>query len=384
MKRLILPALISSTLVLTACCECEVPQSKLANGEQSAKQNSVKGTALNKFAGVFSLPAFLEIEKGKKVGQGTLNYYTGDKIESLDGNLYHYEYHGDGIRDGHDKFDQAEFDKSVDEYMKSMGAKEFYNDVLPADIDKELTALDGFQYHDYLSDNVDLSKTKVRQYVVEVGDDKTIYQVVSDAEHGEVGVFTTGKEKPFAGATLNESVEPEEKGVQDVIMEEVETTEAETTDANADEANADAKANDKAETDAKAEEEPKAEEKVTTDSMQKQLDSADKITLNINFDVAKASIRKDNQYIVDQIYKLMHDDKNVRFVIQGHTDSSGEATMNKRLSLARAKEVKAELEKKGIDSNRLKAEGFGEEKPLVDNGSKENRAKNRRVELVKF
>ncbi len=381
MKRLILPALVSSTLVLTACCECEVPKSKYANGEQSAEQNSAnmnKNTALNKFAGIFSLPAFLEIEKGKKVGQGTLNYYTGDEIASLDGNLYHYEYHGDGIRKGKEKFSQEKFDESISEYMDTMGAKEFYNDVIPSDIDKELTALQGFQYHDYLSDNVDLSKTKVRQYLVEVDGDKTIYQVVSDAEHGEVGVFTTGEERPFANMPLNESVEPVEE-TQEVVMEKVESEETA-------EPKAEEKSEKTAETKAepKAEETPKAEEKVTTEKMQKQLNKADKITLNINFDSAKATIKKDNQYIVEQIYKLMKDDKNVRFIIKGHTDSSGEAGMNKRLSLARAKEVKAELEKKGIDSNRLKAEGFGEEKPLVSNETKENRAKNRRVELVKF
>ncbi len=111
--------------------------------------------------------------------------------------------------------------------MKNMGAKEFYNDVIPNEVDKELTALDGFQYHDYLSDNVDLHKVKVRQYLVEVGNNKTIYQVVSDATHGEVGVFTTGEERPFAHMPLNKSVEPEEQGVQDVIMEKVESANTE-------------------------------------------------------------------------------------------------------------------------------------------------------------
>ncbi len=377
MKRLLLPVLISSIFALTACCECEIPKSKYTNGEQSTEQNSAninKNTALNKFAGIFSLPEFLNIEKGEKVGQGTLNYYTGDDIASLEGNLYHYEYHGDGIREGHDKFSQAEFDQAITEYMKNMGAKEFFNDTIPSEVDKELTALEGFQYHDYLSDNIDLSKTKVRQFVVEVGDDKTVYQVVSDAEHGEVGVFTTGEERPFASMPLNQSVEPEEQGIQDVIMEKVENANAEKEE----------KKPDLLSVEHKAKKEQREQEKVTTENMQKQLEKADKITLNINFDLAKATIRKDNLYIVEQIYKLMRADKNVRFVIQGHTDSSGEAKMNKRLSLARAREVKAELEKKGIESNRLKAQGFGEERPIADNDSKENRAKNRRVELVKF
>ncbi len=376
MKRLLLPVLISSVFALTACCECEIPESKYANSEQASEQKTEtanKNTVLNEFAGIFSLPEFLQIEKGKKVGQGTLNYYTGEKIASLDGNLYHYEYHGDGIREGHDDFSKEKFDQAISEYMGNMGAKEFYNDIIPSEVNEELKALDGFQYHDYLSDHIDLSKTKVRQFIVEVGDDKTIYQIASDDTHGEVGVFTTGEERPFASMPLNQSVEPEEQGVQDVIMEKVEETK-EATKPKVDLLSAEHKAK-------KAQRE---QEKVTTESMQKQLDKSDKITLNINFDSAKATIRKDNLYIVEQIYKLMRDDKNVRFVIQGHTDSSGEAKMNKKLSLARAREVKAELEKKGIESNRLKAQGFGEERPIADNDTDENRAKNRRVELIKF
>ena len=70
-------------------------------------------------------------------------------------------------------------------------------------------------------------------------------------------------------------------------------------------------------------------------------------------------------------------------IVEGHTDDIGDASFNKRLSLARSKSVVLEL-KKLIPSNQFKwmEKGLGESKPIVKNDSEENRAKNRRVEIL--
>jgi hypothetical protein len=69
--------------------------------------------------------------------------------------------------------------------------------------------------------------------------------------------------------------------------------------------------------------------------------------------------------------------------VEGHTDDVGSAASNKQLSLARAKSVSAELNKLLPSQKfRWKEHGHGEEKPLVDNDSDTNRAKNRRVEVL--
>jgi outer membrane protein OmpA-like peptidoglycan-associated protein len=67
--------------------------------------------------------------------------------------------------------------------------------------------------------------------------------------------------------------------------------------------------------------------------------------------------------------------------IEGYTDNVGKPASNLKLSKTRANAVLAYLKKKGIDTSRLKAEGYGEEKPVGDNKTAAGKAQNRRVEL---
>ena len=76
-----------------------------------------------------------------------------------------------------------------------------------------------------------------------------------------------------------------------------------------------------------------------------------------------------------------HPDLN--FSVEGHTDSDGSDESNLVLSEKRAMAVKDALVGKGIDEKRLSTVGHGESKPLNDNSTPENRAKNRRVEFIK-
>lgn len=123
--------------------------------------------------------------------------------------------------------------------------------------------------------------------------------------------------------------------------------------------------------------------KITSDDIVKDLNEKGKSILYINFDVDKADIKPDGKEVVDQIAKVLQQDASLKIDIEGHTDNTGDAAHNKKLSDDRAKAVMQSLTGSGIDKSRLSAQGFGAERPLVANDSEENKAKNRRVELVK-
>jgi outer membrane protein OmpA-like peptidoglycan-associated protein len=79
-----------------------------------------------------------------------------------------------------------------------------------------------------------------------------------------------------------------------------------------------------------------------------------------------------NLFIANPIYKLE---------INGHTDNSGNAAKNQKLSQSRAEAVKSFLVNNGVESSRLKATGFGSKMPIASNLTPEGKQKNRRVEF---
>jgi outer membrane protein OmpA-like peptidoglycan-associated protein len=74
----------------------------------------------------------------------------------------------------------------------------------------------------------------------------------------------------------------------------------------------------------------------------------------------------------------------VRVEIGGHTDNTGNAASNMRLSLARAQAVRNYFIGKGIAADRLTARGYGSTQPVANNATVAGRAENRRVELKKI
>jgi outer membrane protein OmpA-like peptidoglycan-associated protein len=119
-------------------------------------------------------------------------------------------------------------------------------------------------------------------------------------------------------------------------------------------------------------------------AMKKAIDADGRVALYINFDVDKATLRPDAQPIIAEINKLLAGDAALKLSIEGHTDNTGTPAHNQELSTARARSVLGALVGLGIDPSRLQSKGFGQDKPLADNGSEDGRAKNRRVELVKI
>jgi len=87
--------------------------------------------------------------------------------------------------------------------------------------------------------------------------------------------------------------------------------------------------------------------------------------------------------VLAEIQQLLSDHGDLKLKVEGHTDNAGAPAANMKLSQARAAAVVSWLQKHGIKADRLTATGFGDTKPIADNGSEEGRAKNRRVELAK-
>ena len=88
---------------------------------------------------------------------------------------------------------------------------------------------------------------------------------------------------------------------------------------------------------------------------------------------AKSNLKK----FADEMKDLTDTD----ITIYGHTDNTGSAEVNERLSLQRANAVSAELQAYGIDKSRIVAEGKSYTRPVADNSTAEGRAQNRRVEV---
>lgn len=108
------------------------------------------------------------------------------------------------------------------------------------------------------------------------------------------------------------------------------------------------------------------------------------VTTGIKFDVNKATIKPESMGTINYVVKMMTDHPELKFSVEGHTDSDGNDTLNQKLSEARAKAVMEKMTELGIPADRLASKGHGESKPMTGNDTPEGKAQNRRVEFVKF
>lgn len=109
---------------------------------------------------------------------------------------------------------------------------------------------------------------------------------------------------------------------------------------------------------------------------------------NILFDFNAFTLKESSYSQLNEIGKalkvVMAKDMDSFFIIEGHTDSAGDAEYNEMLSAKRANTVKDFLVSRfGIDRRRIMILGYGENRPIASNETEYGRSKNRRVEIVK-
>lgn len=124
----------------------------------------------------------------------------------------------------------------------------------------------------------------------------------------------------------------------------------------------------------------------TASDMAKQIAATGSVLLyGIYFDNDQADLKPQSKPTLDEVGKLMTGDPALKLKVVGHTDSLGTAEHNLDLSTRRAQAVAGALvHDYNIAAERLTPIGAGATQPVAPNDTEENRAKNRRVELVKI
>jgi outer membrane protein OmpA-like peptidoglycan-associated protein len=119
-------------------------------------------------------------------------------------------------------------------------------------------------------------------------------------------------------------------------------------------------------------------EPVITDAAAQTINMGAKAIL---FNSGRTSFKKGVTAQLDNIVSIMNQFPKATFMIEGHTDSTGSAAVNLRVSDKRAKAVYDYFIKNGISADRLTSKGFGKVSPIADNKTRAGRAANRRVEI---
>ncbi len=103
---------------------------------------------------------------------------------------------------------------------------------------------------------------------------------------------------------------------------------------------------------------------------------------NINFRSGSFYVPPTSFGLLDEIAAAIKPCKGVKLEVQGHTDLTGKADVNQRLSDGRAASVRDELIKRGLDPDRIVAKGYGSTQPVENARTSAANAKNRRTIFV--
>ncbi|BCA93608.1 MULTISPECIES: OmpA family protein [Halomonadaceae] len=112
----------------------------------------------------------------------------------------------------------------------------------------------------------------------------------------------------------------------------------------------------------------------------------DDIVLNmpssVTFGFDSAELTADARSALNEVANVLTQYTDTRVNIAGHTDSTGDASYNQRLSERRAQSVGSYLSQNGVSSMRLNTMGYGANQPVASNATEQGRAQNRRVEIT--
>lgn len=106
------------------------------------------------------------------------------------------------------------------------------------------------------------------------------------------------------------------------------------------------------------------------------------IKQRVYFDSGRNVIKPVSYRLLNQVAQVLIEASTMKVVIEGHTDARGAREVNRRLSQDRADAVRTYLVAQGVEPERLAAIGFGEDKPVTTNRTREGRERNRRVEFT--
>jgi outer membrane protein OmpA-like peptidoglycan-associated protein len=102
---------------------------------------------------------------------------------------------------------------------------------------------------------------------------------------------------------------------------------------------------------------------------------------NVTFDTDHEEIRPEFYEVLNSVVLVLKEYDRTRVEISGHTDSTGEAAYNQRLSERRAGSVGSYLTSQGVARPRVATQGRGETQPIASNATPDGRRQNRRVEM---
>ena len=103
----------------------------------------------------------------------------------------------------------------------------------------------------------------------------------------------------------------------------------------------------------------------------------------IQFPVGKSFLMPENYALLSRVQKAIAAFEAPQVVIEGHTDSTGSRDINEKLSKERAEAVEEYLvANRTIEVQNISAVGYGPNRPLAPNETKQGRAINRRIDLI--
>jgi outer membrane protein OmpA-like peptidoglycan-associated protein len=103
---------------------------------------------------------------------------------------------------------------------------------------------------------------------------------------------------------------------------------------------------------------------------------------DVLFDTGRAELKPGARRTLDQIAQFLNEHPDRRVQVEGFTDSQGANDFNMELSQSRADAVASAIIQRGIDAQRVRALGYGEEFPVASNANSGSRQLNRRVEII--